>query len=107
MTKETLPDLFESYVKERKKIHENDTFSLYKKWEELTHLLSKDETETVNLIQNATQEEIILISEVMEDVSAKLNSDKYLEALHQVNIKYPDCNLDLIIETAMQFKNKK
>ena len=98
---------FKKYITERKAIHLNDSFATYKKWEELIKLLSENENDTINLIQNSTKEEIDLISEVMEDVAEKLDSKAYIDALKSVSKKYPECNLEDIIEISVKhMKNK-
>jgi len=94
------------YIGERKSLHENDSFAIYKKWEELIELLSEHENETINLIQNSTKDEIDWISEVMEEVSANLNSNDYIAALKKISIKYPDCNLDYTIEISIKHMSK-
>lgn len=93
---------FDKYVAERKSIHLNDSNATYKKWEELIGLLCENESDTINLIQNSTKEEIDWISEVMEEVAEKLNSNAYIDALKSVSEKYPECKLEDIIEISVK-----
>lgn len=98
---------FARYVAERNSIHLNDSIAIYKKWEELISLLCENESDTINLILNSTKEEIDWISEVMEEVAEKLNSNAYIDALKLVSEKYPECNLEDIVEISVKhMKNK-
>lgn len=93
---------FDKYIAERKTIHANDSFATYKKSDELIGLLSENENETINLIRHASKEEIDCISEVMEEVSVNLNSEAYISVLQEVDLKYPECKLNPIIEICVR-----
>ena len=96
-----LKSRFDEYLIQRKAIHINDSFLTYKKWNELIEMLSENENQTIKLINSASKDEIDYISEIMEEVAGKLNSNKYIDALKDANIKYPESNLDDIIEISI------
>ena len=53
MEETTLKNNFKKYVKIRSKIDSNNSFEIYKKWEDLINLLSKDEKETIELLKTS------------------------------------------------------
>ena len=97
---------FNKYLQERKSIHLNDSHSTYKKWDELIQILSENESETIKLLKSSTKDEIDYISEVMEEVAGKLNSNNYIDALKETSEKYPECRLEYTIEISIQYMNK-
>ena len=107
MEGKTLKSKFERYVEARSKIDSNDSFAIYKKWDELIKLLSKDENETIELLKTSTKEEIEWISEVMEEVAEKLDSNTYIETLKSISKKYPECNLEDTIDISVKYMKSK
>jgi len=93
---------FKKYLIERKAIHLNDSQSTYKKWDELIKMLVESKYETINLLKSSSKDEIDYISEVMEEVAEKLNSKEYIETLKDVDLKYPECKLESIIEICIK-----
>ena len=98
---------FRRYLLERKAIHLNDSTRIYVKWNELIEMLAEKEFETIKLIKSATKDEIDYISEVMEEVSAKLNSNQYISTLKEISDKYPESDLKYIIERSIKYMNKE
>jgi len=76
-------------------------------WDELIRLLSEDENETIELLKTSTKEEIYWISEVMEEVAEKLDSNTYINTLKSISKKYPECNLQDIIEISVKHMKTK
>lgn len=107
MNSNNLKSSLQIYIEERKIIDTNSSIEIYKKWSELTELLSKDLSETIVLLESSTKEEIEWISEVMEEVSENLDSKEYIDTLKRVNLKYPECNLDSIIEISIKHMKTK
>jgi len=73
------------------------------KWEELTFLLSENDSKTLNFLQVCTKTELSLLSEVFEEVAYNLQSKKYIELLYILDQRYPDLNLKSSIKVAEQY----
>ena len=64
--------------------------------------LIASEDETIEFINNCNEHDIYWLSEIFEDISEIFQSQKFIEALKNVQAKYP--NLDL--ETDIMFAEK-
>ncbi|MDM5154729.1 hypothetical protein QUF88_13100 [Bacillus sp. DX1.1] len=73
------------------------------KWEELIALLSESENLTLNFLQICTKKELLLLSEVFEEVAYNLQSKKYIELLYSLDQRYPDLNLKKHIQIAESY----
>lgn len=103
----TLKSKFRRYIEVRSKIDSNDSFAIYEKWDELIQLLSENENQTIELLKTSTKEEIDWISEVMEEVAEKLDSNTYINTLKLVSEKFPECNLKDIIDISVKHMKTK
>ncbi len=89
-------------INERKALHPNDP-TIEKYWIKLTEILSKDSTETIELFDNCSEEEIMYLSEVFEDVAYNLQNTSYIECLERLLLKYPNIPIVYSVKTAKQF----
>jgi len=98
--------MFQSTVKslleERKKLHPNDP-AIQQYWEKLTILLSKEEQQTIDFLYQCKQEEILLLSEIFEDISLHLQSQNFIKALKKIQEKFPTLKLHSSIEIAEKY----
>lgn len=99
----SLKSKFDYYIKERQKIHPNNDFEIYEKWKELTEILSTDIDETLLLLNQATQEEILYVSEVFEELAFIVKSPKYITCLENLAQKFPEAKLHGIVEIAKSY----
>jgi len=58
-------------------------------------------------LKTSTKEEIDWISEVMEEVAEKLDSNTYIETLKAISKKYPECNLEDTIDISVKHMKTK
>ena len=82
------------------KLHPNDT-KIYEYWDDLTLILVRNEEETIDLLITTNDENVIdNLSSVFSDVSYKLQSKKFTEALELIEGKFPNLLLRHMIEAA-------
>lgn len=91
-----------SIIKERSELHINDP-SVQKYWDSLTDELSKDEQFTISFLNVCRESDIFWISEVFEDISARLNSAEYIKCLQGLDDKFPDLKLSDDIQESIEF----
>ena len=89
-------------INERKILNSNDP-TIEKYWEELTNILSTDCLETVEYFDNCSEEEILYLSEIFEDVAYNLQDKKYIECLERLLNKYPNIPIANSIITAKEY----
>lgn len=81
-------------------LHINDPH-IYDYWEELTTLLTKDETATINYLNNCQNPDIIdHISAVFEDISIVFQSNRFIQCLESLPEKFPHLHLHAMILAA-------
>ncbi len=94
--------LVKSLIIERSILHMNDS-KVYEYWQRLTELLSRNVEDTIHYLNNCSEEEIYWLSEIFEDISAKVNSQKYIECLKKLDKKYSNLNLSMDIKVAEEW----
>lgn len=88
-------------IKEREMLHPDDPRT-EDYWNKLIKELIASEDDTIEFINNCTEHDIYWLSEIFEDISEIFQSQRFIEALKSVQVKYP--NLDL--ETDIIFAEK-
>ncbi|MBF2349237.1 hypothetical protein IBB80_08860 [Listeria marthii] len=78
-------------ITERKNLHPDDP-KINDIWEQLIKIFSKDEHYTVQYLNNC--------SEVFEDISKNLQSEKFIDELNLLNLKFPNLDLEMDISYA-------
>ncbi|WP_185627086.1 hypothetical protein [Listeria booriae] len=66
----------EIILEKRKSLNINDDFGIEKCWNEMTELLSQNEMETINYLEESTEKDLYYISEIFEDVSERFQSEQ-------------------------------
>ncbi len=89
-------------LKERSLLHMNDP-SIEKYREKLINLLSISARDTIEFLESCNKDEVLLISEVFEEIAYNLQSNDYINCLKIIDMKYPDLNLTNIIEIAKEY----
>ena len=82
--------------------YEND-YEIEKCCKSLIDILSKDEDKTIEVINQLDETEILYLSEVFEDISERLQSEKYINCLKRIGEKYTDIPIASSIKTAEEF----
>lgn len=84
---------------ERVMLDDNDP-SINDIWDKLTEYLSEDVEETINFLDNCPENQLYYISEIFEDISYNLKSERLIQELHKLNRKYPNLQMELDIKSA-------
>lgn len=80
-------------------IHPEDDIAMEQCWKEMTDLLSENLDVTLQFMQSCNEGDAEMISEVMDDVSNRLRSRSFIEALKQMNARLPNLNIGNLIES--------
>lgn len=91
----------EKIIKERIAMHQDDP-RIIEKWNELTQIFSQDEKDTIAYLNSCSIDNVKWISEIFEDISEQLQSDKFIDCIEQLNIKFPELDLELDIAYAKE-----
>lgn len=83
----------EKIIIERIEMHPDD-LRIVEKWNELTQIFVRDEEDTIVYLNNCNMENINWISEIFEDISEQLQSDRFIECIDQLSIKFPELDLE-------------
>jgi len=83
----------EKIIKERIEMHPDDP-RIMEKWNELTQIFVQDEEDTILYLNNCEMENINWISEIFEDISEQLQSDRFIECIDKLSIKFPELDLE-------------
>ena len=100
-----IKNLMDKILIEREKKHINDGFGIEECWDKMVEILSKNTNETIEYLQNCSEEEIYFISEVFEDISDKLQSPEYILCLRELEKKFPNLNLKKDVDLAESYLN--
>lgn len=100
-----LKNLMDKILVEREKKDSNDGFGIEECWDKMVELLSKNTNETIEYLQNCSEEEIYFISEVFEDISDRLQSPEYILCLRELEKKFPDLDLAKDVDLAERYLN--
>ncbi len=100
-----IKNLMDKILIEREKKHINDDFGIEECWDKMVEILSKNTNETIEYLQNCSEEEIYFISEVFEDISYKLQSPEYILCLRELEKKFPNLNLKKDVDLAESYLN--
>lgn len=77
----------EIILEKRKSLNINDDFGIEKCWNEMTELLSQNEMETINYLEESTEKDLYYISEIFEDVSERFQSEQFINCLRKLDKK--------------------
>lgn len=72
-------------------------------WDELTSLLSVDVEKTINYLNECNNLEIEFLSAVFEDIAYNLKSNRYIMEIENLKNKFPNLNLDSIVDLAKEY----
>ena len=79
-------------IDERIKMNPDDP-QIMEKWRELTDIFIANENETIDYLYNCSEDIIEWVSEIFEDISKALQSEKFIECIEFLKSKFK--NLDL------------
>ncbi|MBC1794374.1 hypothetical protein [Listeria booriae] len=93
----------EIILEKRKSLNINDDFGIEKSWNEMTELLSQNEMETINYLEESTEKDLYYISEIFEDVSERLQSEQFINCLRKLDKKFPELDMTQDIDIAESY----
>ena len=96
-------DEISKVLKQRSLLHIENDFEIEKCREKLIKLLSQNEFQTINFLDNCGKDEALWISEVFEEVAYNLQSEEYIKCLKRLDKKFSDLNLTDFVKTAVEF----
>ena len=89
--------MIESRFNELKKIYEtlNPYYDARQEdyWKQLTSLFTENEEETIRFLDNCSEEDVEIASEVFDNVAKVLQSLKFIDCLHRLEKKFPDSTI--------------
>ncbi|MBC2391428.1 hypothetical protein [Listeria booriae] len=93
----------EIILEKRKSLNINDDFGIEKSWNEMTELLSQNEMETINYLEESTEKDLYYISEIFEDVSERFQSEQFINCLRKLDKKFPELDMTQDIDIAESY----
>lgn len=93
----------ELILEQRKGLNINDDFGIEKSWNEMTELLSQNEMETINYLEESTEKDLYYISEIFEDVSERFQSEQFINCLRKLDKKFPELDMTQDIDIAESY----
>ncbi|WP_137657341.1 hypothetical protein [Listeria newyorkensis] len=90
-------------LEKRKSLNINDDFGIEKCWNEMIELLSQNETETINYLEESTEKDLYYISEIFEDVSERFQSEQFIICLRKLDKKFPELDMTQDIDIAESY----
>ncbi|MBC2283528.1 hypothetical protein [Listeria booriae] len=93
----------ELILEKRKSLNINDDFGIEKSWNEMTELLSQNEMETINYLEESTEKDLYYISEIFEDVSEQFQSEQFINCLRKLDKKFPELDMTQDIDIAESY----
>lgn len=92
-------DYIKNLIQERSKLHPDDP-RIQNYWNLLTKMLSENENDTIEFLNECEESELYWLSEIFEDISQNLRSINFVKFLHTLKDKFPSLDLDVDIEYA-------
>ncbi|WP_185537545.1 hypothetical protein [Listeria booriae] len=93
----------EIILEKRKSLNINDDFGIEKCWNEMTELLSQNEMDTINYLEESTEKDLYYISEIFEDVSERFQSEQFINCLRKLDKKFPEFDMTQDIDIAESY----
>jgi len=90
-------------LKIRKSLHMNDSHGIYECWDEMVKQLSENEADTLDYLNHCSDNDLYFVSEVFEDVSVNLKSDRFIQCLRKLDVKYPELEMTNDIDIAESY----
>lgn len=98
-----LRDEMDIILNKRKNLNINDDFGIAKCWNEMTELLSTNEIDTINYLNQCNEKDLYYISEIFEDISENLQSKKFISCLRSLDKKFPQLDMTKDINIAESY----
>lgn len=90
-------------IDERRKLNDEDDYNIEKCRNKLINILSQNISQTINIFDKLTSNEVLYASEIFEEVSFNLQSVEFIKCLNRISKKYPKLNIRDSIEVAEEY----
>ena len=90
-------------LRARLALHDENDYEIDRCRNDLIELLSKDGVFTIAFLKTCSKEELLMVSEVFEEIAYNLQSQQYIQCLEELDKKYPELNLTSSITVAKSF----
>lgn len=91
-------------INERIKMHPDDP-RIVDKWKELTDIFTKNENDTIDYLNNCSEDTVEWVSEIFEDISEVLQSQKFIQCIEFLKYKFKELDLEQDIMYAKEVMN--
>lgn len=95
-----IKNLMDKIIDERKKKNIEDDYGIQVCWDKMVEILSNNICETIEYLENCSEEDLYFISEIFEDVSEQLKSEEFITCLRKLDIKFPNLDMTKDIDLA-------
>jgi hypothetical protein len=90
-------------ISERIQINDEDDFNIEKCRNKLIDFLSENVKQTINILEQLDENEVLYVSEVFEEIAYNLQSTEYIKCLRDIEKKYPNIDISDSIEVAEEY----
>ncbi len=90
-------------ISERIQINDEDDFNIEKCRNKLIVFLSENVKQTINILEQLDENEVLYVSEVFEEIAYNLQSTEYIKCLRDIEKKYPNIDISDSIEVAEEY----
>lgn len=98
-----LKDKITCILRRRKSLNINDSFGIEECWNKMIKLLTKNENETICFLNQCDENDLYYISEIFEDISEILRSERFITLLRELDKKHPELNMTKDIDIAESY----
>lgn len=98
-----LKNEMDTILKKRKGQNINDDFEIEKCWNKMTILLTQNEYETIDYLNECNEDELYYISEIFEDISEQFQSERFITCLRKLDKKFPNVDMTKDIDIAESY----
>ncbi len=98
-----LKNEMDTILKKRKGQNINDDFGIEKCWNKMTILLTQNEYETIDYLNECNEDELYYISEIFEDISEQFQSERFITCLRKLDKKFPNVDMTKDIDIAESY----
>ena len=98
-----LKNEMDTILKKRKGQNINADFEIEKYWNKMTILLTQNEDETIDYLNECNEDELYYISEIFEDISEQFQSERFITCLRKLDKKFPNVDMTKDIDIAESY----
>lgn len=98
-----LKDEMTIIVPKRKRLNLNDDVGIEKYWNKMTERLTQNEEDTIDYLNECNGNDLYYISEIFEDISEILQSERFISCLRNLDKKFPELDMTNDIDIAESY----